>query len=95
MDVARVAYCARARARDRRNSSHTALADRAAADRSMSAKTFVPATGPLINLLVLLALAASDEAPRWRTTMRAAFMIADAIWAKSQVIEVAGLLVLP
>src|SRR3954468_8386984 len=35
MDVARMAYCARARARDRHSSSHTALAD--PADGSMSA----------------------------------------------------------
>jgi hypothetical protein len=38
MDVARVAYCARARARDLRSSSRTLLADRGATDRTMTAK---------------------------------------------------------
>ena len=38
MDVARVAYCARARARDLRSSSRTLLADRGATDRTMIAK---------------------------------------------------------
>ena len=56
MDVARVAYCARARARDRRNSSHTALADGAAADRSVSAKKRSHPLPAPSDLLVLLAL---------------------------------------
>src|SRR5947199_7935204 len=38
MDVARVAYCARARARDLRSSSRTLLAYRGATDRTMTAK---------------------------------------------------------